>query len=123
MDNSSKYWGYHLMLDCSSCNFNKITDPTHIKNFLAKLIPSIGMTAFGEPMIEMLLAGDENEGYSVLQLITTSNITAHFVNRNCSAYIDVFSCKKFEIDLVLEITKEFFEYQSIKHQFIIRNAD
>jgi len=81
------------------------------------------MTAFGEPMIEMLLAGEENEGYSVLQLITTSNITAHFVNRNCSGYIDVFSCKKFDIDLVLNITKEFFEYQSVKHQLIIRNAD
>jgi S-adenosylmethionine/arginine decarboxylase-like enzyme len=34
-------------------------------------------------------------GYSVLQLIQTSDITAHFCDATGDAYIDIFSCKEY----------------------------
>jgi S-adenosylmethionine/arginine decarboxylase-like enzyme len=122
MDNKT-YWGYHLILDCAGCNFEKITDPDNIKDFLSTLIPAIDMVAHGEPIVEFLLSGEDNQGYSVLQMITTSNITAHFVNRDCSGYIDIFSCKEFDINIANRIVGEFFEPINIKHQLILRQAD
>jgi len=121
--NSKTYWGYHLILDCAGCNFEKITDPDNIKAFLATLIPAIDMVAHGDPIVEFLLPGEDNQGYSVLQMITTSNITAHFVNRDCSGYIDIFSCKEFNTEIACNYVREFFEPTNIKQQLIFRQAD
>jgi len=121
--NNKTYWGYHLILDCSSCNYKKITDVNNIKEFLNKLIPAINMVAHGEPIIEFLLPGEDNQGYSVLQMITTSNITAHFVNRDGAGYIDIFSCKQFDTEIACDYVREFFEPANIKQQLIFRQAD
>jgi|688.fasta_scaffold654526_3 S-adenosylmethionine decarboxylase len=121
--NNKTYWGYHLILDCSNCNYKKITDVDNIKEFLNKLIPAINMVAHGEPIIEFLLPGEDNQGYSVLQMITTSNITAHFVNRDSAGYIDIFSCKQFNTEIAYDYVREFFEPTNIKQQLIFRQAD
>ena len=52
-------------------------------------------------------SGDK-KGYPLLQLIETSNITAHFSEDTNAAYIDIFSCKEFDVERVAEFTKEFF---------------
>jgi S-adenosylmethionine decarboxylase len=92
------YWGYHLMLDCSRCNEN-IKDRDQIYLFVKELVAAIDMVAHGEPIIEYLLPGDPKQGYSLMQLITTSNICAHFVEPDMTAYIDIFSCKEFDREI------------------------
>jgi S-adenosylmethionine/arginine decarboxylase-like enzyme len=74
-------------------------------------------------MIEYLLPGDANQGFSLVQLITTSNICAHFVESNSTAYIDVFSCKPFDVNVAREVVKEFFNPDRIKMNFITRHAE
>jgi S-adenosylmethionine/arginine decarboxylase-like enzyme len=101
-------WGYHLIIDCKECNLDYITDRERIAEFVRILISRVNMTAHGEPQIEFLLPGTDNEGYSVLQMITTSNITAHFVNSTKAGYIDLFSCKSFDRTVVLYTVNEFF---------------
>jgi len=86
------------------------------------LIKRVGMKAHGDTIIENLLPGEDNEGYSVLQMITTSNVTAHFVNKTGDAYIDLFSCKEFEAEIVIATVKEFFAPTSIKLNFVERQA-
>ena len=115
-------WGYHLILDCSGCNLEKIKSKNNIWAFVRTLIKRVGMKAHGDTIIENLLAGTDNEGYSVLQMITTSNITAHFVNKTGDAYIDLFSCKEFEAEIVIATVKEFFSPVGIKLNFIERQA-
>ena len=115
-------WGYHLILDCSDCNLESITDRTTINNFVVTLIERINMTAYGSPQIELMLVGTDNEGYSLLQMITTSNITAHFVNSTKAAYIDVFSCKEFDTSQAIHTVEEFFSPTSIKSNLIHRQA-
>jgi S-adenosylmethionine/arginine decarboxylase-like enzyme len=115
-------WGYHLILDCSGCQLDTITNKDTISNFVATLIERINMTAYGQPQIELMLVGTDNEGYSLLQMITTSNITAHFVNSTQAAYIDVFSCKDFDTSQAIHTVEEFFSPASIKSNLIYRQA-
>lgn len=115
-----KYWGYHLILDCSNCE--SITSKSHIENYVAEIIHAINMIAHGDPQIEYLLEGTANEGYSVLQMITTSNLTAHFVTKQKSAYIDIFSCKEFDKDIAVSITKKYFSPKNISQTYLVRSA-
>ena len=121
MPTDMKYWGYHLMLDCSGCH--NIDNREHIYNFVNDLIIQIDMTAHGEPVIEYLLPGDPNQGYSLMQLITTSNICGHFMELNGTAYFDVFSCKEFDPKIVKTVVKKYFDPKKIKSKLIKRQAD
>ncbi len=116
------FWGYHLMLDCSGCNEN-IADKDQIYRFTKDLVDRIDMTAHGEPVIEHLLPGDPKQGYSMMQLITTSNICAHFMELDGTAYFDIFSCKPFNIDVAQEVVKEYFNPEKMRVNFITRHAD
>lgn len=117
-----KYFGYHLMLDCSGCN-DGIKSRANIEAFVKTLINRIDMIAHGDPVIEYLLPGDPKEGYSLMQLITTSNITGHFIESNNTAYFDVFSCKEFEVSKVVTTVKEYFGAKNIRISYITRHAD
>jgi S-adenosylmethionine/arginine decarboxylase-like enzyme len=116
------YFGYHLMLDCSGCN-EGIKSRENIYNFVKELVKRIDMTAHGEPVIEYLLPGDPKEGYSLMQLITTSNIVGHFIEPNSTAYFDIFSCKEYDIQVAQDVVKEFFGPTKIRVNFITRHAD
>ena len=57
------------------------------------------MVASGEPNIKHFATHNEDAaGYSLVQLIETSSITGHFVDKNGDCYIDIFSCKAFDIE-------------------------
>jgi hypothetical protein len=115
------YWGYHLMLDCCGCE--DIDSRENIYNFVKDLVKEIDMVAHGEPIIEYLLPGDPKQGYSLMQLITTSNICGHFMELDGTAYFDIFSCKKFEINVAENVVKKYFNPKKIKVNFLTRNAE
>lgn len=117
------FWGYHLMLDCSNCKREKIGNRENIYNFVKTLVDRIDMVAVGEPIIEMMCEGDPKVGYSLMQLISTSNITGHFMDISGEAYIDVFSCKPYDIKVAEDCVREFFEPEKVRVNFLTRNAD
>jgi len=117
----STYFGYHLMLDLAGCNDN-IKSRDQIYNFVKELVERIDMNAHGEPIIEYLLPGEDKAGYSLMQLITTSNICGYFIEPNSTAYIDIFSCKNFDIKLAEEIVVNYFGPSKIRANFITRHA-
>jgi S-adenosylmethionine decarboxylase len=118
----STYWGYHLMLDCSGCG--GITDIDNIQAFVKKLVTAIDMVAVGEPWIERTAIGiPDKEGFSMYQLIVTSNISAHFIDEARHIYLDVFSCKEFDIETVKAVVTTYFNPTKMKVNFVTRNAD
>jgi S-adenosylmethionine/arginine decarboxylase-like enzyme len=116
------FWGQHLILDCSGCDYDLITSKTNIEAFVKKLVNDIEMEAYGEPMI-VHFGHDNKEGYTLVQLISTSNISAHFANESNAAYIDVFSCKSFCPDVVKRVVNQFFAPKKIRETLLTRNAD
>jgi S-adenosylmethionine decarboxylase len=119
----SSHWGYHLMLDCSGCDIPSISNRDNIYAFVKHLVERIDMTAHGEPVIEYLLPGDPKQGYSLMQLITTSNICGHFMELDGTAYFDVFSCKPFDVDTAKTVVTEYFRPGRIRVNFLTRHAD
>lgn len=119
----SAYWGYHLMLDCSGCNIDEVASRDNIYRFIKDLVQRIDMVAHGEPVIEHLLPGDPKQGYSLMQLITTSNICAHFMELDGTAYFDIFSCKEFDIETAKHVVHEYFHPEKMRVNFITRHAD
>lgn len=81
------------------------------------------MTAHGEPIIEYLLPGDPKQGFSLMQLITTSNISGHFMELDGTAYFDIFSCKTFVIEDAKNVVNEFFNPKKMRVNFVTRHAD
>lgn len=119
----SNYWGYHLILDCSGCDHNKIVSGDNIYAFTKELVKRIDMVAYGEPVIQHFATHDPNKaGFSMMQLIETSNIAAHFVDKDNTCYIDVFSCKPYDNNTVVDTVKEFFGATSVRVSFITRQA-
>jgi len=115
------FWGYHLMLDCADCNIQDITNKDNICNFTKQLVKDIDMTAYGEPQI-IHLGKDDKAGFTLVQLIETSNICAHFCDPTKSIYIDVFSCKPYDSNLVINLVKQYFNPLSIKKRYFTRQA-
>lgn len=115
------FFGKHCLLDCTGCN-DLISSREHILNFNKEIIQRIDMKPVGEPKIKYLLEGEINEGFSLLQLIVTSNLTAHFVTRSRTAYIDIFSCKNFDTDTVRKIVYKYFSPTCIKTTLLTRDA-
>ncbi|MDX8431673.1 MAG: S-adenosylmethionine decarboxylase [Candidatus Algichlamydia australiensis] len=120
---AGEYWGYHLILDCKACDIEAITDRETITSFVKTLVEEIDMKAYGEPQLEHFATHDPDAaGYSLVQLIETSAITGHFVDKNGDAYIDIFSCKPFDQAHAKKIVERFLTPQNIKSQFLKRQA-
>jgi S-adenosylmethionine decarboxylase len=115
------YWGYHLMLDCAGCDSHAITDYDTIYKFTKQLVNDIDMVAYGEPQIVNFGSGDK-AGYTLVQLIETSNICAHFVNENNTMYLDVFSCKEFDLTVVENLVQQYFGAKKVRKSYLTRQA-
>lgn len=112
-------WGYHLSLDCHEARKELITDSDNIAAFVKQLVRDIDMVAYGEPQIVNFGTGDK-EGYTLVQLIETSNICAHFVNETGAIYIDVFSCKQFDQDVVSNLVDAYFAPRDMTRKYFVR---
>ena len=66
------------------------------------------MKRYGETMVIHFGEDERVSGYSMVQLIETSLISAHFANLTNTTYLDVFSCKAYDPDEVAEFSKVFF---------------
>lgn len=116
-------WGYHLLLDCGSGDIEKITNKNNIAEFVKELVKKIDMVAFGDLWIERFATHDPDKaGISFLQMIETSNITGHFVEKNGDFYLDVFSCKPFDKEIVVALTRQYFSPKSIRIRLVERDV-
>jgi S-adenosylmethionine/arginine decarboxylase-like enzyme len=112
-------WGYHLVLDCYEGDKELITSSTNIAAFAKALVQRIQMKAYGEPQV-IHFGEDDKQGYTLVQLIETSNITGHFCDDTGNFYLDVFSCKPYENAVVIETVKQFFAPKKIIDRYIER---
>uniref|UniRef100_A0A6C0JNW8 S-adenosylmethionine decarboxylase n=1 Tax=viral metagenome TaxID=1070528 RepID=A0A6C0JNW8_9ZZZZ len=115
------YWGYHLILDASKCVSSRIQCATNIKRFSNELVKRIDMVAYGDPQIVKFGTGNK-AGYTLVQLIETSNICAHFVDETSDMYLDVFSCKPFNPTDVEAMVGLYFGPKHTNRVFLTRQA-
>ena len=116
-------WGYHTIFDCKSGNILRIADEVNICSFVEDLVFEIDMKSYGDLQIAHFATHDPKVGgFSFCQMIETSNITGHFVDETGDFYIDIFSCKEYDIDIAQKVIYEYFEPKEIRETFIERGV-
>jgi len=105
---SKKSWGLSTSIDIYECSPEKIRDADIIRQFVVELCDLIEMKRFGETQVVHFGEDEKVAGFSMVQLIETSLISAHFANQTNTVYLDVFSCKAYDPKVVSLFCKNFF---------------
>jgi S-adenosylmethionine decarboxylase len=119
---ANKSWGLSALIDLSHCDIDLISSEEQIRKFVVELCEEIGMKRHGDTYLDRF--GDGvlvSEGYSFMQFIETSSITAHFEEPQKKAFIDIFSCKYFDSELAAKFCQKYFKASERKIRVIIRN--
>ena len=112
-------FGKHLVLDLKNCNHKKMITTSSMRQFVIDLCFLIDMNRFEETLIRRLGKG-KLEGYSLFQFIETSNITIHFEEIKNQVFIDLFSCKDFNENSVINFSKNYFEGEILESRVFKR---
>ncbi len=115
-----KFWGKLASIDLVGCNDN-VSNPREIRRFCIEICKKIHMKRFGPTHLKRFGVG-KLEGYSFMQFIETSSITAHFEEQQNpkKAFIDIFSCKDFDEKDAANFCKKFFGANKAKLRVLIR---
>jgi S-adenosylmethionine/arginine decarboxylase-like enzyme len=113
-------WGLLTSLDLHACNPDFIRDADKIKQFVIELCDLIEMKRYGECQVVHFGEDPKVEGFSMLQLIETSCISAHFANDTNHAYLDIFSCKFYEPEVVEKFAMDFFQAEDCAKHVVLR---
>jgi len=106
--NQPQVWGIASSIDIYNCEPQLIRSAEAIRRFVAELCDLIEMKRFGETQVVHFGEDERVAGYSMVQLIETSLISAHFANQTNTTYLDVFSCKEYAPEAVREFSQTYF---------------
>ncbi len=120
-DNSSPaYWGLSSCIDLYDCDPTLMQDAPAIKRFVAQLCEKIGMRRYGDTQVVNFGDDPRVAGFSMMQLIETSLISAHFANASRAIYLDVFSCAPYDPQAVARYACDYFKAQRFNLQSLER---
>ena len=121
LSTSKAAFGWELIMDLYECNRDTISNEKEISRFARELCDIIDMKPYGDPQTPYFGENQEDtKGYSLIQFIETSSIVGHFSESTGAAYINIFSCKEYDVELAENFTNEFFGAERIHSRFIIR---
>jgi len=105
-------WGILSSIDLYDCNPETIRNAEKIRQFVAQLCDLIEMKRYGETQVVHFGEDEKVAGFSMTQLIETSLISAHFANLTNTTYLDVFSCKAYDVQKVVQFAQGFFQAET-----------
>ncbi|MEW5897004.1 MAG: S-adenosylmethionine decarboxylase [Nanoarchaeota archaeon] len=112
MSKKNLWWGRSVSLNLHGCEPKLLKDPKALEYFAHKLSKLLRMKRMGPTEVKRFGHGDLR-GYSMIQFIETSSIVAHFDEKGQRAFIDVFSCKKYNPKIVIKFCKDYFKAKSL----------
>ena len=113
-------WGLLTSIDLHGCDGALIRDAEAIKRFVVELCDLIDMKRFGECQVVNFGEDEKVAGFSMVQLIETSCLTAHFANQTNTTYLDIFSCKCYSPRAAADFAKEFFKGSDYTMTHVLR---
>ncbi|MCK5610029.1 S-adenosylmethionine decarboxylase [Candidatus Pacearchaeota archaeon] len=123
---NTKPYGKELILDLHNCDPSTFTRKS-IRNYFKKLCNLIDMERcelywwddYGVSPEEQQTE-PHMKGTSAIQFISTSNITIHTLDLLENVYLNIFSCKEFDPDVVVKFSEEWFKGIIVNSQVINR---
>ncbi len=101
-------YGIHLTMRMTEIENREALEGPNVEHFLRELVGRIGMRILAGP-----LTGEENgdpmhRGWSGVVILYESHAAIHTYPELGQAFLDIFSCKPYEVSKVKEILGEFF---------------
>lgn len=106
-------YGPHLMLDLNDCNSAVLDDLDACFRLLNELPEKIGMTKITQPYV-FRYSGliPEDEGITGVTIIAESHISLHTYPKKNFVFVDIFSCKPFDVEGARDHVIQFFQSKS-----------
>lgn len=121
MDKRVYGYGPHLMLDLSDCNPEILNDLETCFRLLNELPVKIGMTKITQPHVFRYNAPvPEDSGITGVTIIAESHISLHTYPSKNFAFVDLFSCKPFDIETAKDYVIQTFQSKSPEFYVQIR---
>lgn len=121
-----KRYGNELILDLHGCDSSLFTRK-HLRRFFRELCTLIDMTptklVFWDDvgvLPEERQTEPHLKGTSAVQFILTSNITIHTLDLLGAVYVNIFSCKDFDVTEALNFVASFFQTDDFTHRTLER---
>ena len=106
-------YGPHLMMDLGDCNPAILDDLEACFKLLNTLPDKIGMTRITQPYVFRYTGHiPEDEGITGVTIIAESHISLHTYPKKGYAFVDLFSCKPFDVEEARDYIVQFFQSKS-----------
>ena len=117
-------FGPHITLDLKGCPKEVLSDYNLHFNYLKSLPELIHMTPITQPYV-FPYSGlvPEDKGITGIVIIAESHISVHSFEDKGYCFIDIFSCKDFDVDKAVEYTLELFKPTSFTKNIVERGID
>jgi len=114
-----KTFGWELNLDLYGCNPEILKSGRLIKKYVVELCKHLGIKRWGPLTLKHF--GDAHlQGYSFMQLIEASSVIGHFCEAYNTIYIDIFSCKKYDVKKIRDFTAKYFKAKKCVSRIMTR---
>ena len=117
---SSAAWGLSTTVNLSGCNPDTLRSREAIVRFTHELCDLLGVQRFGDTQVVRFGSDPRVYGYSMVQLIETSLVSAHFAEDSNAIYLDIFSCRWYDARVAAEFAARFFDARSVQLQSCLR---
>lgn len=117
-------FGPHITIDLKGCPKEILSNYDLHFDYLKKLPELIQMTPITQPYV-FPYSGlvPEDKGITGIVIIAESHISVHSFEEKGYSFIDIFSCKDFDIDRAMRITKEIFKPEDWEINVVKRGKD
>ena len=117
-------FGPHITLDLKGCPKEILSDYNLHFDYLKSLPGLIHMTPITQPYV-FPYSGlvPEDKGITGIVIIAESHISVHSFEDKGYCFIDIFSCKDFDVERAIQITKDLFKPKDCEIHVVARGKD
>ena len=117
-------FGPHITLDLKGCPKDILSNYQLHFDYLKNIPKMIEMTPITQPYVfpyEGLVP--EDRGITGIVIIAESHISVHSFEEKGYCFIDIFSCKPFDYERAISLTKEIFRPEDCEINVVNRGKD
>jgi S-adenosylmethionine decarboxylase len=118
-------FGYELLLDLYDCKLGVCDDLALCYKFLDEIVTYLGMEKQAPPSIFFTdgVRFPDKAGLSGWAPLVESSVVIHTLTPKNFISVDIYCCKKFDINKAKSFVRRFFSPKRMDEQFILRGID
>lgn len=120
----TEVFGYQIVLDCYGCDKKALDSVETCYYYLDKLVDLLGTHRQSPPFVVYTdpIKYPDKAGISGWIPIVESGFSIHTITPAGFASIDIYSCKKYNKEMVKDFTRKIFKPKKIEEQFFLRGV-